>query len=189
MKRSTKKTAAAPARRKKNAPPAAEPPAAVHYVPAEMFDVSKVVRGKGICEVACAAIEKRFSTSAKKHFFGLRTPVPFAVEIPVGGDAAAFEASCGVDAAGAKGTVALKVLADGREAWSGVMATGDKADLKARADLRGAQTFTLVAEPADGGAGEGVGAVWGGAKILFADGKVLPNDVRRTSFGRTLPSA
>ena len=94
MKRSTKKTAAAPARRKKNAPPAAaaETPAAVHYVPAEMFDVSKVVRGAGECEVACAAIEKRFSTSAKKHFFGLRTPVPFAVEIPVDGDAAAFEA-------------------------------------------------------------------------------------------------
>ena len=59
-------------------------PAAVHYVPAEMFDVSKAVRGEGACEVACAAIEKRFSTSAKKHFFGLRTPVPFAVEIPIG---------------------------------------------------------------------------------------------------------
>jgi alpha-galactosidase len=182
MKRSTKKTAAAPARRKKNAPPAAaaETPAAVHYVPAEMFDVSKVVRGAGECEVACAAIEKRFSTSAKKHFFGLRTSVPFAVEIPVDGDAAAFEAACGVDAAGAKGKVSLKVLADGREVWSGVVATGDKADLKARADLRGAKTFTLVAEPAEG-TGGGVGAVWGGAKLLFADGKVLPNDVRRTS--------
>ena len=166
MKRSTKHTTA---------------PAAVHYVPAEMFDVTRVVRGEGVCEVACAAIEKRFSTPAKKHFFGLRTPVPFAVEIPVGGDAAAFEASCGIDAAGAPGRVALKVLADGREVWSGVVAAGDAADLKARADVSGAQTFTLVAEPADGGAGKGVGAVWGGAKLLYADGKVLPNDVRRTS--------
>ena len=77
--------------------------AAVHYVPAEMFDVSKAVRGEGVCEVACAAIEKRFSTSAKKHFFGLRTPVPFAVEIPIGGDATEFTASCGVDAAGSWG--------------------------------------------------------------------------------------
>ena len=173
MKRSTKHTTA---------------PAAVHYVPAEMFDVTKVVRGEGVCEVACAAIEKRFSTPAKKHFFGLRTPVPFAVEIPVGGDAAAFEASCGIDAAGAPGRVALKVLADGREVWSGVVAAGDAADLKARADVSGAQTFTLVAEPADGGAGKGVGAVWGGAKLLYADGKVLPNDVRRTVRPRSRSS-
>ena len=58
MKRSTKKTAAAPAPRKKTAPP---PVPAAHYVPAEMFDVSKVVRGEGVCEVACAAIEPRRS--------------------------------------------------------------------------------------------------------------------------------
>ena len=49
MKRSTKHTTA---------------PAAVHYVPAEMFDVTRVVRGEGVCEVACASIEKRFSTTA-----------------------------------------------------------------------------------------------------------------------------
>ena len=103
MKSSTRKKAAAPGRGKRPEGKAEAAPAAVHYVPAEMFDVTKVVRGEGVCEVACAAIEKRFSTSAKKHFFGLRTPVPFAVEIPVGGDAAAFEASCGIDAAGAPG--------------------------------------------------------------------------------------
>ena len=154
-------------------------PAAVHYVPAEMFDVSKAVRGEGVCEVACAAIEKRFSTPAKKHFFGLRTPVPFAVEIPIGGDATEFTASCGVDAAGAKGKVRLKVLGDGRELWSGVVSSDDTADLKARADVRGVKTLTLAADPADGASG--AGAVWGGAKLLYADGKALPNDVRRTS--------
>ena len=153
--------------------------AAVHYVPAEMFDVSQVVRGEGVCEVACAAIEKRFSTPAKKHFFGLRTPVPFAVEIPIGGDATEFTASCGVDAAGAKGKVRLKVLGDGRELWSGVVSSDDTADRKARADVRGVKTLTLAADPADGASG--TGAVWGGAKLLYADGKALPNDVRRTS--------
>ena len=153
--------------------------ARTHYVPAEMFDVSKAVRGEGVCEVACAAIEKRFSTPAKKHFFGLRTPVPFAVEIPIGGDATEFTASCGVDAAGAKGKVRLKVLGDGRELWSGVVSSDDTADLKARADVRGVKTLTLAADPADGASG--AGAVWGGAKLLYADGKALPNDVRRTS--------
>ena len=104
------------------------------------------------------------------------------MEIPVGGDAVEFAASCGVDAAGAKGAIVMKVLGDGRELWSsGVTAWGDKAEAKARVDVRGVKALTLAADPADGGTGEGVGAVWGGAKLLYADGKVLPNDVRRTS--------
>ena len=61
-------------------------------VPCEQFDVSKVVRGRGEVEIACAAIEKRFSTAARKHFFGMRMPAAFAVEIPIGGDATTFEA-------------------------------------------------------------------------------------------------
>ena len=51
-------------------------------IPCEQFDVSKVLRGKGAVEVACTALEKRFSTSAHKHFFGMRMPAAFAVEIP-----------------------------------------------------------------------------------------------------------
>ena len=157
----------------------------------EQFDVSRVVRGKGEVEVACAAIEKRFSTAARKHFFGLRMPVPFAVEIPIGGDASIFEASCGVDRAGEKGRVVMKVLGDGRELWSsGVMAWGDTNEAPARVDVRGVNALTLSADPVDG-SGEGVGAVWGEARLDYADSKVLPNDVRRTSrqLGVLTPAA
>ena len=150
-------------------------------VPCEQFDVSKVVRGKGEVEIACAAIEKRFSTAAHKHFFGMRMPAAFAVEIPIGGDATTFEASCGVDKFGEKGKVVMKVLGDGRELWSsGVTAWGDTNEVPAKVDVRGVKILTLSADPVEG-SGEGVGVVWGEAKLDYADGKVLPSDVRRQS--------
>ena len=150
-------------------------------VPCEQFDVSKVVRGKGEVEIACAAIEKRFSTAAHKHFFGMRMPAAFAVEIPIGGDATTFEASCGVDKFGEKGKVVMKVLGDGRELWSsGVTAWGDTNEVPAKVDVRGVNTLTLSADPVEG-SGDGVGVVWGEAKLDYADGKVLPSDVRRQS--------
>ena len=153
---------------------------AEYSVPCEQFDVSRVVRGDGKVEIACAAIEKRFSTAAHKHFFGMRMPVPTAVEIPVDGDATTFEASCGVDKFGEKGKVVLKVLGDGRELWSGVTAWGDTNEVPAKIDVRGVKTLTLSADPVEGN-GNGVGAVWGEARLGYADGKVLPTDVRRMS--------
>ena len=148
-------------------------------VPCEQFDVSKVVRGKGEVEIACAAIEKRFSTAARKHFFGMRMPAAFAVEIPIGGDATTFEASCGVDKFCEKGKVVVKVIGDGRELWSsGVTAWGDTNEVPVKVDVRGVKILTLSADPVEG-SGEGVGVVWGEAKLDYADGKVLPSDVRR----------
>ncbi len=150
-------------------------------IPCEQFDVSKVVRGKGEVEVACAAIEKRFSTSAHKHFFGLRTPAAFAVEIPLGGDALMFEASCGVDKSGAQGAVVLRVLGDGKELWvSPPTAFGDKEEVKAKVNVTGVKAMTLAVDPVDG-TGEGVFAVWGEAHVTYRGGAMLPNDVRRTS--------
>ena len=154
---------------------------ASYSIPCEQFDVSKVVRGEGKAEIACAAIEKRFSTTAHKHFFGMRTPAPFAVEIPVGGDAVTFEASCGVDKFGEKGKLVLKVFGDGRELWSsGTVAWGDKEEVAAKVDVRGVRSLVLSADPVEG-TGNGAGAVWGEARLEYADGKTLPNDVRRTS--------
>ena len=150
-------------------------------IPCEQFDVSKVVRGKGAVEVACTALEKRFSTSAHKHFFGMRMPAAFAVEIPLGGEALSFEASCGVDKSGAKGAVVLRVLGDGRELWvSPQAAFGDKEEVKARVDVTGVQAMTLAVDPVEG-SGEGVLAVWGEARVVCRDGARLPNDVRKTS--------
>ena len=150
-------------------------------VPCEQFDVSKVVRGRGEVEIACAAIEKRFSTAARKHFFGMRMPAAFAVEIPIGGDATTFEASCGVDKFGEKGKVVVKVIGDGRELWSsGVTAWGDTNEVPVKVDVRGVKALTLSADPVEG-SGEGVGVVWGEARLDYADGKVLPSDVRRQS--------
>ena len=152
-----------------------------YTVPCEQFDVSKVLRGKGEAEVACAAIEKRFSTTAHKHFFGMRIPAPFAVEIPVGGDALTFEASCGVDKAGERGKLVMKVFGDGRELWSsGTVAWGDAEEVQAKVDVRGVQALVLSADPVEG-TGDGAGAVWGEARLEYAEGKILPNDVRRTS--------
>ena len=150
-------------------------------IPCEQFDVSKVVRGKGAVEVACTALEKRFSTSAHKHFFGMRMPAAFAVEIPLGGEALSFEASCGVDKSGAKGAVVLRVLGDGRELWvSPQTAFGDKEEVKAHVDVTGVQAMTLAVDPVEG-SGEGVLAVWGEARVVCRDGVRLPNDVRKTS--------
>ena len=150
-------------------------------IPCEQFDVSKVVRGKGAVEVACTALEKRFSTSAHKHFFGMRMPAAFAVEIPLGGEALSFEASCGVDKSGAKGAVVLRVLGDGRELWvSPQTAFGDKEEVKAHVDVTGVQAMTLAVDPVEG-SGEGVLAVWGEARVVCRDGARLPNDVRKTS--------
>ena len=150
-------------------------------IPCEQFDVSKIVRGKGAVEVACTAIEKRFSTAAHKHFFGMRMPAPFAVEIPLGGEALSFEASCGVDKSGATGAVVLRVLGDGKELWaSPSTAFGDKDEVKVCVDVSGVNAMTLAVDPAEG-AGDGVFAVWGEARVTCRDGAVLPSDVRRTS--------
>lgn len=146
----------------------------------EQFDVRDVIRGTGTVQVACAAIEKRFETTAAKYFFGLATPVPFEVAIPIGGNATKMTASCGLDKAYAKGTVLMKVLGDGKELWSGTTTFVETNDLPCEVELSGVKTLTLSADPVDG-SGEGVLAVWGGIELAYADDRLLPNDVRITS--------
>lgn len=152
-----------------------------YTVGCEQFDVSKVVRGKGEVSVACAAVERRFETAAAKHFFGMGTPVPFAFEVPIGGDALTFEASCGVDKDGAKGTVVMKVYGDGKLLFaSEPTSRGDTNEVPVKVDVKGVGKLTFEAEPVDG-SGEGVVAVWGDAHLVYRDDRLLPNDVRRTS--------
>ena len=147
----------------------------------EQFDVSKVVRGTGTVTVACAALERHLKTAAGKHFFGFQTPVAFAVEIPIGGEAVSFEASLGPVRGSSAGAVVAKVFGDGRELWTspaiGFNATND---IPVKVDVSGVKALTLAVDPV--GETNGVaGLVWGEARLVCREGRVLPNDVRRTS--------
>ena len=146
----------------------------------EQFDVSNVIRGTGVVQVACAATEKRFETAAAKHFFGLATPVPFEAAVPLGGYATKLTASCGLDKAYASGTVVMRICGDGRELWSGTTTFGATNEIPCEVEVKGVKTLTLSADPV-GGSGEGVLAVWGDIQVMYEDDRMLPNDVRVTS--------
>ena len=150
-------------------------------VPCEQFDFSRIVRGTGKVSVACPAIGLRFETAAAKHFFGFETPVPMAVDVPVGGDAISFEASCGLDKTGRKGSAVVRVYGDGKLLHtSEPIAWGDAKDTSVKVDVQGVKTLTLEAEPV-AGTGEGLLVVWGGCQLRYREDRLLPNDVRNTS--------
>lgn len=147
----------------------------------EQFDVSHVVRGTGTVSVACAAMERHLKTVKGKHFFGFQTPVDFAVEIPIGGEAVSFEASLGPARGSSSGAIVAKVLGDGRELWtSDAIPFNATNEIPVKVDMSGVKTLTLAVDSV-GGTNGIAGLVWGEARLLCREGRVLPNDVRRTS--------
>lgn len=134
-----------------------------YTVSCEQFYVSKAVSGKGEVSVACAAVGRRFSTSAGKHFFGMRTPAPFAFDVPVGGNGLVFTAACGIDRDGADGRIVMKLFGDGRELWTSDPIGKDAAkDIPVSVEVKDVKTLTFVSDLVEGLA-DGVGAVWGEA--------------------------
>ena len=128
----------------------------------EQFDFSKVVHGKGEVFPANATLEKHLKTVKSKHFFGFKTPVDFAVEIPIGGDGCTFKATIGPERGSTAGAVVAKVLGDGRLLWtSEEIPFNATKDLPVKVDVKGVKNLTLAVDPV----GENCGATASRKKV------------------------
>jgi alpha-galactosidase len=137
----------------------------------ETLDLSQVEQAWGTPQAGKSVEGHTLSIKGTKYDHGLGTHAASTFRIALGGNAERFTASTGVDdESGQRGSVAFRVIGDGKVLWeSGVMRGGDSAK-QVSVDLHGVKTLNL--RVTDGGDNINYDhADWANAVIVMAEGK------------------